>query len=132
MRQAAGTDQPTVIKMRDGAAPRPAANPDYGRELAVVAQQYKYLCERMDRQEHAIEEGLESIRRYLKDEYAQAIEHRVAMLSGRLDSAERQIAEMRQSVDSLTRKVLVSAGGIAVLVFLIQFSGTLISGALGG
>jgi len=90
------------------------------------------LRERVEACEKSLTEGLASIRKYLREEYAQSIENRMSVLSMRLDAAERQITEMHKSIDGLSKKIIAAMGGIAVLTFLMGIASTLLAGFLGG
>jgi chromosome segregation ATPase len=117
---------------RDSAPSVCSFHHEHTAEFAVIAKQYEYLRERMDAYEKSLTEGLASIRQYLKEDYAQAIENRISMLSLRLDAAERQITEMHKSIDALSKKIISAMGGIAVLTFLMGIAATLVAGFLGG
>ncbi len=132
-RRTAQTGQPKETPIKRESAPSVCSfHHEYTAEFAVIAKQYEYLRERMDAYEKSLTEGLASIRQYLKEDYAQAIEGRISMLALRLDAAERQISEMHKSIDALSKKIISAMGGIAVLTFLMGIAATLVAGFLGG
>lgn len=107
-------------------------NPECAAEFAAIATNYENLRDRFDRLEDTFAEGIESLRRYLKEEYAQSIEFRMSALTSRLEAAEKQIGVMQKTLNDVSKKIVYATGGIAMLAFLIGLAVSLLPKLAGG
>jgi hypothetical protein len=106
-------------------------NPYCAAEFASIASNYENLAERMDRFEAKFDEGIESLRSYLKEEYAQSIDFRISALTARIEVTEKQIAGMQKTLNEVSRKIVYASGGNAVLAFLLGLAVSLLPKILG-
>ena len=106
-------------------------NPYCAAEFASIAANYKNLEERMDRFEAKFDEGIESLRSYLKEEYAQSIDFRISALTARIEVTEKQIAGMQKTLNDVSKKIVYASGGIAVLAFISGLASSILPKILG-
>lgn len=118
-RRSAQTGQTQDNESRTGAASVCRFHHEHTAEFAAIAANYENLTDRMDRLEDSIEKSIESLRLYLKEEYAQAIEFRISALSARLEASEKQISDMKKTLDGVSKKIVYATGGVAMLTFLL-------------
>lgn len=131
-RRSAQAVQPTIPQTRDSAQTPCPMNPYCAAEFASIATNYQNLTERMDRLETKFDAGMESLRSYLKEEYAQSIDFRISALTARIEVTEKQIAGMQKTLNEVSKKIVYASGGIAVLSFLIGVAVSLLPRLLGG
>lgn len=106
-------------------------NPYCAAEFASIAANYENLAERMDRFEAKFDEGIESLRSYLKEEYAQSIDFRISALTARIEVTEKQITGMQKTLNDVSRKIVYASGGIAVLAFISGLASSILPKILG-
>ncbi len=117
-RKSAQTTQQTVPMQgrQDGGQSSCPMNPFCSAEFAAIAGQYEQLFRRID-----------ELKLYLKEEYTQSIDHRIATLSARIAQAESKVSETEKTVHTLLKKVVFACGGLSVLVFLINIAVTVLT-----
>ncbi len=101
-------------------------NPYCAAEFASIASNYENLAERMDRFEAKFDEGIESLRSYLKEEYAQSIDFRITALTARIEVTEKQITGMQKTLNDVSKKIIYATGGIAMMTFLVGLAVSLV------
>lgn len=105
--------------------PKCIPNPECAAAFAAIAEQYKFLKERMENHEQSLTRGMESIRTYLKEEYNKAVETRINTL-------ETTVETLKKRLDKVNKKILLATGALAAILFFIDRTLPFIMKIIGG